>query len=122
MTTETKKAKDLVQSKFESRMKDLRTLKTTEKFGSLEQYALSINVVEPGTFDGQRERYVRYQLYWGGPSDEFRIYENGDVEYWYMDRFDRAKVDVKEDNADIIKAIVKPIWSNYRWSIPEYVR
>jgi hypothetical protein len=51
--------------------------------------------VSPGTFNDQREGYFRYQLSWGGPSDEFRFFVNPDlschrIEYCFLDWFDGA--------------------------------
>lgn len=65
----------------------------------LNEYGLSFDYVPPGTFTDQRRGYWRYQLSWGGPSDEFRFYADENkaltrVEYWYMDWFDGAKVSV----------------------------
>ena len=74
---------------------------------SYHNYGLAIDLVTAGTFKGQREDYIRYQLSYGGPSEEFRIYKNGDVEFWLLDWFDGAKVDVTSEDADIIKNIVK---------------
>lgn len=37
-------------------------------------YGLSIDYVAPGTFEEQNEGYLRYQLSYGGPSDELRFY------------------------------------------------
>jgi hypothetical protein len=65
--------------------------------GEFDEYGLSFDYVPTGTFTGQKRGYWRYQLSWGGPSDEFRFY--GDlvseyrvvldrVEYWFMDWFD----------------------------------
>ena len=39
---------------------------------------------------------------WGGPSDEFRIYTDYDkninyIEYWYMDWFDGAEIQVHDE-------------------------
>ena len=107
----TKKCKHLVKEAFDSCMKDLRTLfnaenQQTEDLGSLDEYALSIDKVDAGTFKGQREDYYRYQLSWGGPSEEFRLYKNGDIEFWYLDWFDGACVGVDGEDADIIREII----------------
>ena len=45
--------------------------------------------------------YFRWQLSWGGPADEFRIYLTGDekierVEYWYFDWFDAAHLKIEK--------------------------
>lgn len=63
--------------------------------GSLHEYGLSFDFVALDTFDNQKEGYFRYQLSWGGPSDEFRFYTNPDfslhrIEYWFLDWFDGA--------------------------------
>ena len=67
---------------------------------ALENYGLSFDYVAPHTFTDQPDGYYRWQLSWGGPSDEFRIYVDeltrpARVEYWFMDWFDGAKVEVK---------------------------
>jgi len=62
------------------------------------EYGLSLGVVEAGTFEGQRCAYGRYQLSWGGPSDELRFFANGDIEYWFMDWFDGAHRDVTAED------------------------
>jgi hypothetical protein len=67
--------------------------------GNLYEYGLCFDYVAPETFEGQKEPYWRYQLSWGGPSSEFRIYGNttGEysasiyrIEYWFLDWFDGA--------------------------------
>ena len=119
MNRENKKCKDLVHEKFEKTMKYLKELleaenNETEDLGSLQDYGLDISLIEAGTFEGQRADYICYQLSWGGPSDEFRIFKNGDIEYWYMDWFDGAKIDVvDEKEADIIKEIVLPFFDDF---------
>jgi hypothetical protein len=76
----------LVQGEFEDRLKELHTVE-----------GLCFDYVEPETFTDQLEGYWRWQLSWGGPGDEFRIYVNPDksvhrIEYWYLDWYDGAKV------------------------------
>lgn len=78
-----------------------------DDIGDLNEYGLSIDFVGAGTFKDQRAPYYRYQLSWGGPSEEFRIFLNGEVEFWFLDWFDGAPVPVTGDDAEIIKEIVK---------------
>lgn len=66
-----------------------------EDHGSLYDFGLSFDYVEPETFTDQLEGYWRWQLSYGGPSDEFRAYVNPDgsihrLEYWFLDWFDGA--------------------------------
>jgi hypothetical protein len=66
-----------------------------EEFGALSEYGLCFDYVEPNSFEGQKEGYYRYQISWGGPSDEFRFFVNLDksihrIEYWFLDWFDGA--------------------------------
>tara|TARA_R110002124_G_scaffold244691_1_gene409775 strand:- start:12 stop:386 length:375 start_codon:yes stop_codon:yes gene_type:complete len=94
MTDREKKCKDLVSSEWKDRQKDL----TKEDFEGL-----SFDYVEANTFDDQKEGYWRWQFSWGGPSDELRAYVNRDdsmhrLEYWYMDWFDGAKVNVAAEH------------------------
>jgi hypothetical protein len=88
---------------LQGRVADLRQLWTAYcdgdeeagDLGTLCEYGLSFDYVAPGTFGDQKEGYFRYQLSWGGPSDEFRFFVNPDlschrVEYWFLDWFDGA--------------------------------
>ena len=72
-----------------------RSGKEDADLGTLADYGLCFDYVAPGTFDDQPEGYFRYQLSWGGPSDEFRFFVNPDltchrIDYWFMDWFDGA--------------------------------
>jgi len=78
----------LVQGEFEDRLKEIHTVE-----------GLGFDYVDPNTFTNQKEGYWRWQLSWGGPGDEFRIYINPDksvhrIEYWYLDWYDGAKVEL----------------------------
>jgi len=100
---EERRCKNLVQEQFEGRLEDLKVTDPDD-----ENYieGLCFDYVEPETFNDQREGYWRWQLSWGGPSDEFRIYINPDksvhrIEYWYLDWFDGAHVTLSpEDHSD----------------------
>lgn len=97
--------KERVDSHYASRMADLRAMWKAEcegnedgpeDTGPLNEYGLSFDYVALGTFPGQHRGYWRYQLSWGGPSDEFRFYCDESrnpvrVEYWFLDWFDGAR-------------------------------
>ena len=94
MTDREKRCKELVSSEWKDRQQDL----TKEDFEGL-----SFDYVEANPFDDQAEGYWRWQFSWGGPSDELRGYVNRDdsihrLEYWYMDWFDGAKVNVAAED------------------------
>lgn len=89
---------------YKSRIADLRKLwklyqegdESDPDLGTFSEYGLSFDYVPAGTIRGQKVAYFRYQLSWGGPSDEFRFFVNPDfsvhrIEYWFMDWFDGAK-------------------------------
>lgn len=48
--------------------------KVYEELGDLSDYGLCLDFVPVGTFSDQTRSYFRYQLSYGGPSDEFRFY------------------------------------------------
>ena len=69
----------------------------------INNYGLCFDYVEKGTFTDQERGYFRYQLSWGGPSDEFRIYVDYDkqithIDYWFLDWGDGASVRIPEDS------------------------
>lgn len=56
--------------------------------GSIFEHGLSFDYVPADTFADQEQGYFRYQISWGGPSDEFRFYTDADkepyrIEYWF---------------------------------------
>jgi len=70
-----------------------RRISDLEKYlniGSFGDYGLSFDYVD--------QDYFRYQLSWGGPSDEIRFYKNGAIEYVYMDWFCGIGFNVNTDS------------------------
>lgn len=99
---------------YKGRIQDIRDMQTRmrssdesereQAFEEFSEYGLGFDYVPAGTFNGQRRSYWRWQLSWGGPSDEFRFYgeTQGEcravldrVEYWFMDWYDGAKRNVR---------------------------
>lgn len=97
--------KERIGEHLNGRIEDLRKLwelnkedpeKYDDELGNFNEYGLCFDYVAPGTFERQHRGYFRYQLSWGGPSDEFRYFcdENFNIariEYWFLDWFDGAK-------------------------------
>ena len=82
--------------------------------GNLYEYGLGFDYVAPDTFHDQPEGYFRYQLSWGGPSDEFRIYAQHldswkfsvyKIEYWFLDWFDGAHVTLASHDYMFLKEL-----------------
>ena len=65
----------------------------SDEYPPFHEYGLGFDFVESGTFDDQTEPYWRYQLSWGGPSDEIRFFSDR-TEYWFLDWFDGAHRDI----------------------------
>jgi len=111
--------KERVREHYNGRMADIRALWTLYRqdsdasdadLGRLHEYGLSWDYVAPGTFEGQRRGYFRFQISWGGPGDEFRFYvderlEITRLEYWFLDWSDGAKVNVTGRNLDLWREI-----------------
>lgn len=108
-----KTCKDRVREAFRSRMDDIRALweagygEEVDEIGRLEDYGLAIDHVDSNTFRDQTEGYWRYQISWGGPSEEFRLYRDGRIEFWFLDWFDGASIPVTGADAAIVAQIVK---------------
>ena len=66
---------------------DFRTarqvIRQFEDLSAFNEYALGYDYVELGTWpdQGEDEDYFRYQMSWGGPSDELRFYPDGTIEW-----------------------------------------
>lgn len=72
-----------------------------DDIGPFNEYGLCFDYVPAGTFSDQKKGFWRYQLSTGGPGDELRFYGDPEgkiykVEYWFLDWFDGAKVNVTE--------------------------
>lgn len=110
--TQNKKCKDRVADELRDEIATIRTLWTAYQNGDEEtedgtfnEHGLAFVYVQAGTFDDQDEGYFRYQISWGGPSDEFRFFCDAAgschrIEYWFMDWYDGACIELTgEDEA-----------------------
>ena len=85
-----------IDAHLESRAEDFTRfmhgdLEHEEEFN---EYGLDFDLVEADTFNDQPKPYYRFQLSWGGPSDEIRFYKDGTIQYWFLDWFDGASKDI----------------------------
>lgn len=109
----TLKCKDRVESRLQDRLDELHKLwdlycqgdeEGDPDLGTFLEYGLCFDFVAPETFDDQNYGYYRYQLSWGGPSDEFRFMTEDPeagmptVEYWLLDWFDGAHIHLKGED------------------------
>lgn len=113
----TQNCESRIDSHLADRLGDLRRLWTawcngndTDDGESLADYGLCFDFVAPDTFTDQKEAYFRYQLSWGGPSDEFRFFINPDlschrIEFWFLDWFDGAHRVLSGENQQFLLAI-----------------
>jgi hypothetical protein len=116
-----------INEHMEGRLEDLRTLwdlyyEDTEAYdddlGNIYEYGLSFDYVAPDTFKDQERGYFRYQLSWGGPSDEFRFYAEPVrygwkpylIEYWFLDWFDGAHRILRGIDKELLEEIFE--WFN----------
>ncbi len=96
------------------RLSDIRKLynaenQETDELGSLNEYGLFLDYIEPKTWPNQIKGYWRWQLSWGGPSEEFRLYDGSTrIEFWFLDWFDGAYAIVPDKDTDMIKSIMMP--------------
>ena len=99
-TAQTEKIKDETIRHYESRHEDIfkfmNNLDNEEIAQEFRDYGLSIEIIEPLTFEEQEEPYIRYQISWGGPSEEFRKFEDR-IEFCYLNWFVGYSLDVSED-------------------------
>ena len=77
-----------IDKELESTISELERMYYSDDESEREEfydYGLSFDYVSPNTFKEQEQGYFRYQLSWGGPSDEFRIYTNPDFTPHYIE-------------------------------------
>jgi hypothetical protein len=94
-----------VKEAFISRFEDIEEMQEAGNYEELSNYGLCVDFVEMGTYEDQKREFIRYQLSCGGPQEEFRIYEDGTVEFWFLDWFDGASITLDNEKADLIKDV-----------------
>lgn len=118
-----KTCQERVASELQDRIEDLKKLwdaycegkEEVEDLGNIFEYGLGFDYVSRETFDDQDEPYFRYQLSWGGPSDEFRFFTGPDfeinhIEYWFLDWFDGANIILSGGD----EALLEEIWQWFK--------
>ena len=116
-----KSCKERIREELKGRIDDLQKLfrayqegeeeKYSDELGTFLEYGLCFDYVPPYTFQDRDEGYFRYQLSWGGPSDEFRFYPfsledtHPRIEYWFLDWFDGAKVTLQGKAYNLLRDI-----------------
>jgi hypothetical protein len=112
--------RSIFAARFE--FEDDRGIFYSEGVSGLYDFGLSFDYVEPGTFTDQREGYWRYQLSWGGPSDEFRFFVSPGgsqpyrTEYWFLDWFDGASITLTGDALETLGEVweaFEVVWYDY---------
>ena len=79
-------------------------------YASRNEYGLSFDYVAPNTFNDQEIGYFRYQISWGGPSEEIRFYVDYGknpykIEFWFLDWFTGHGIKLDGEYLDIAKEI-----------------
>tara|TARA_R110000751_G_C13683469_1_gene471536 strand:+ start:400 stop:933 length:534 start_codon:yes stop_codon:yes gene_type:complete len=92
------------------------------------EYSLALDYVEPNTFEDQREAYLRYQISFGGPSEEVRFFLNPDMslnraEFWCLDWFRDNDVIHLQDGASVDITLEEATGLMFDWmDVSEMVR
>ena len=121
----TKSCKERWAAHKDSRCRDLRRLwrayqegedcayakRVSQDIGEFHEYGLCFDYVPPGTFNDQREGYWRYQISWGGPSEEFRFYSSSPrhfpyrITFVFLDWFDGYERKLMGDDEKLLNEI-----------------
>lgn len=84
--------------------------------GRFTEYGLAFDYVAPGTFKDQKEGYWRYQISYGGPSEEFRFYSSAPqfepyrLTYVFMDWYDGHERALTGNDL----ALLLEIWNDFQ--------
>ena len=98
---------------------ELEDRPTIEIWGEIEalqtEYGLSFDYVQSDTFEDQPLGYFRYQLSYGGPSEEFRFYVDLEhnlirSEFWLLDWFTGSKIECTDNKT------VQIMWGYLRFN------
>ncbi|AGN51579.1 hypothetical protein VPLG_00140 [Vibrio phage eugene 12A10] len=103
---EGKTRRELLEEGFDRHeVKEILDIMTTfESVGSFWEYGLSFDFVDA---DENSDGYYRFQICWGGPSSEVRIFKDGTIEAVYMDWFVGVGFNVDT-------------WSSFNWLVQQF--
>ena len=106
----TQKCTDKIATEWAKEKERLNAMTDTE----IREYPLCFDYVEANTF-GEHEAYHRFQMSWGGPSDEVRFYELKKgyvyrVTYAFLDWYDSAEIDITNE----------PVVDKLRMALPDH--
>jgi len=109
-----KSCKERIHAHLQDRIKDVeQALKAEENeygkividgeeyedlFDWINQYALVYS-------DDPHYRAKRLELSWGGPQDYFLFFEDGTIEYHFLDWFDGAKIELQGKQYEIMREL-----------------
>ena len=132
-----KTCQERINDSLESTMEDLEILfelynsgseEDHEDLGNLYEYGLGFDYVQDS--ENNYGNYFRYQLSWGGPSSEFRIYANKinnnwtwavyRIEYVFMDWFDGATRTLYDSKKELITEIFQSFFVDSGAADSEY--
>jgi hypothetical protein len=68
-----------------------------EASDELMEFGVSVEYVIAGTYTDQPEGFYRWQFGTGGSQDELRFFSNGSTEFWFLDWWDGAHINVTGD-------------------------
>lgn len=100
------------------RMREVPNWEGDDEYADLHEYGLGIWYTPVGTYPKQKEGWWTYQFSTGGPGDELRFFgawppgrgkshkerRPERVEFWFLDWFDGAKLDVTDDE------VARQVW------------
>jgi len=83
-----------------------------EDYGCFNEYGLCFDWVSSDTWDDQEQGFFRYQISYGGPSEEFRFYVDPDlicwkIEFWFLDWGDGASRTLTGDDKKLMLEILE---------------
>lgn len=118
MDTDNKRCIDLVGPALDYHIEELRKMyeaycdpdnddDITEDGDSIYEYGHAFNYVGPNTWEDQPDGYWRYQLSYGGPSEEFRYHDYGEIEFRYHDWFDGAGIVLTGSDLTFMRALAE---------------
>tara|TARA_R100001369_G_scaffold48740_1_gene75308 strand:+ start:413 stop:760 length:348 start_codon:yes stop_codon:yes gene_type:complete len=86
-----RKCVDRVEDELKDRLEQLRA-------GELEPLSIDNEI----DWQDGSPSYKRVQLSWGGPSDEFRLFKDGTIQYWFMDWYDGAHITMTGNDRRVV--------------------
>ena len=99
------KCEDKIEQHLRDRIEDIKVALAGHFEEGIEDLIDWLHSVSLSYEEDTHYRAWNWALSWGGPSDGFRFFEDGAIEYYFMDWFDGATRELRGEQLEVLREL-----------------